>query len=161
MRWADVDFENSIWFLSQTSTRAVDGKTVIGQRTKTGEARKVGLAPELVQAIKAQRKFTAKIRMKSHIWTDNDLVFPSERGTVKDSHNVRKLLQTALPDWEFGFHGIRHWFASLGLQSNVGAVAVARFLGDQSVSTTQDIYGHMLEDGSAKIPDAVREAIRE
>ena len=161
MRWSDVDMENNIWFLTQTSTRSIDGKTVIGQRTKTGEARKVGLAPELVQAIKAQRKFVAKVRMKSHIWTDNDLVFPSERGTVKDSHNVRKLLQTALPEWEFGFHGIRHWFASLGLQSNVGAVAVARFLGHQSVNTTQDVYGHMLDDGSAKILDAVREAIHE
>jgi integrase len=103
MRWADVDFENSIWFLSQTSTRAVDGKTVIGQRTKIGEARKVGLAPELVQALKAQRKFGAKTRMKSHIWTDNDLVFPSERGTVKDSHNVRNMLRSVFLEWKLAF----------------------------------------------------------
>jgi len=161
MRWSDLDLENGTWLLSRTSTRDVNGKQTIGKRTKTGEVREVLLADEALQVISTQRSYLLRHRMKAKIWTELDLVFPSEVGTMKDNKNLRNRLLKTFPQWKFGFHDIRHWFASQGLQAGVGVVQVARLLGHRSTATTQEIYGHLMTEGSEAVIKTVQRAIGE
>jgi integrase len=78
---------------------------------------------------------------------------------VKDPNNLRKVLKDAFPQWNYSFHAIRHWFASLGLSSGAGDTQMARLLGHKTTRTTKDIYGHLLDEGSATIIDMVQKAI--
>lgn len=161
MRWSDLDLENSTWLLSRTATRDVNGKQTIGQRTKTGEVREVLLSDEALKVISDQRSYLLRHRLKARIWTELDLVFPSDVGTMKDAKNLRNRLIKAFPQWKFGFHDIRHWFASQGLQAGVGVVQVARLLGHKSTATTQEIYGHLMTEGSEAVIKTVQKAIGE
>lgn len=159
MQWNDIDVDNQVWKLSRTATRDVNGNQTIGMRTKTGEVREVLLADEAIAAITQQRSYLLRHRMKARIWTEQDLVFPSDVGTLKDAKNLRKQCIKAFPQWKYSFHSIRHWFASQGLQSGVGVVQVARLLGHRSTATTQEVYGHLMAEGSEAVIKSVQDAI--
>lgn len=67
------------WRLSRTTTLNLDGQTVLGDRTKTGEARLVHLQSEAVAAFRAQSARVAAQRLKTGaLWQDHDLVLSHE-----------------------------------------------------------------------------------
>jgi integrase len=158
-QWADINTEEQVWTVKRTVTRGLDGRQTVGNRTKTGDDRAIKLAPALQQALQEQRKYVFKQRSSSGIWHDHDLIFPSSSGTVKDTRNLRTLLKRSFPEWKYGFHAIRHWFASLSMQAGVGDTQVARILGHRSTRTTRDTYGHLTAEGSTIIIDMVQRAI--
>lgn len=51
-------------------------------------------------------------------------------------------------------HSLRHTCASIMIADNVPTVAVSRYLGHAQVSTTQNIYSHMLAKAAASAADA-------
>lgn len=159
-KWSDIDLEGQVWNLSRTTTKDIQGRLTVGSRTKTGESRRVDLTGEATQALRIQAEFVAYRRSMAVFWHDQDWVFPSSIGTVRDSHNLRKFLKRTFPDWQYSFHGIRHWFVSMGLTtSGVGLVQVARLVGHRSTKTTADVYGHLLDEGSSKVLKTVTSAL--
>jgi integrase len=98
----------------------------------------------------------------SNIWNDEgNWVFPTQRGTFKDSHNLRRILKRTFPEWNHGFHALRHWFASVGFDAGMGEVQIARLLGHRSTATTKDTYGHLLDDGAQTLLDSVARLLRD
>ena len=59
----------------------------------------------------------------------------------------------------YGIHSFRHLFASLLVNQGVDIVTVSGALGHSSVSTTSNIYCHMLQEAQAKVSDAVANAL--
>ena len=57
------------------------------------------------------------------------------------------------------FMGLGHLFASLLVNQGVDIVTVSGALGHSTVSTTSNIYCHMLEESRAKVSDAVSSAL--
>jgi integrase len=159
-KWSDINLDERVWMLARTTTKDAQGRLKVGDRTKTGEPRRVDLTGDLTATLRRQREFVAYRRSMAPLWHDEDWVFPSTIGTVRDSHNLRKLLKRTFPDWAFTFHGIRHWFVSMGLTaSGAGLVQVSRLVGHRSTRTTQDVYGHLLDEGSSKVLDVVASAL--
>ncbi len=58
-----------------------------------------------------------------------------------------------------GIHCFRHTFASLLVNQGVDIVTVSGALGHSEVSTTSNIYCHMLDEARAKVADAVSAAL--
>ena len=56
-------------------------------------------------------------------------------------------------------HSLRHLFASLLVNQGVDIVTVSGALGHSTVSTTSNIYCHMLQEAQAKVSDAVSSAL--
>ena len=159
-KWSDIDLDNRIWHLSRTTTKDAQGRLIVGERTKTGDSRRVDLTGELTQTLRTQAEFVAYRRSMAPLWHDQGWVFPSAIGTVRDSHNLRNFLKRTFPDWPYAFHGIRHWFVSMGLTaSGAGLVQVARLVGHRSTRTTSDIYGHLLSEGATQVLDTVASAL--
>jgi integrase len=82
-------------------------------------------------------------------WSENDLVFPSSRGTPFSQENVRKdfigVLDIAnLP--RILFHDLRHTAASLMLNHGIPVIIVSRRLGHSNASVTLNIYAHTTVD---------------
>jgi integrase len=160
-KWADIDLDSGIWEVSRTTTRDKAGRHTVGQRTKTGDTRRLVLAPDTITALKAQRKRVAAARLKRSYWDDNDLVFPSAVGTVWDINNVRRKFVPIATAAGFPgtFHSLRHFNATVAL-SSVPLSVVSKTLGHRRASTTTDIYQHLLESDAGSASLAVSLAVK-
>ena len=161
MKWDDVDLERGRWALVSTLTRDENGKSIYGSRTKTGRARLVLLTPKAVEALKIQQTYVAYMKSMAAIWGEEGFVFPSKVGRFKNINNVYKTMRRYFPEWPYSFHGLRHWFVSTGLQSGIADMQIARMIGHESTRTTNDIYGHILEEGQETMMDVIRRVLEE
>jgi integrase len=59
------------------------------------------------------------------------------------------------------FHDLRHTFASTALAKGVPISEVSRWLGHRSITTTVDLYGHLVPEASKRARDALDEAFGE
>ena len=98
-----------------------------------------------------------KLRMGSE-WEQTDYVFTNETG--------RYIHPCTFSSWPSNFakryglshinpHALRHTQASVLYQNNVDPVTISRRLGHSRVSTTQDIYCHLLEQADDTARDAI------
>jgi len=89
-------------------------------------------------------------------WTGNslDLVFTSEFGAPLNGRNVLRGFQTAakrvgvtLTNGEsVGVHSLRHVAATRLLEGGIPMYVVSRVLGHDSIDTTVNIYGHVVDE---------------
>lgn len=56
------------------------------------------------------------------------------------------------------FHDLRHTFASTALAEGVPISEVSRWLGHKSITTTVDLYGHLVPEASGRARDALNRA---
>jgi integrase len=111
--------------------------------TKSGRGRTVGLEPQLRQAL------------TDHLATlpggPDALVFTNDQGgAIRETswrrNFYRPAVMAALPNRNPTFHDLRHTCASWLIASGANALEVCRWMGHASISTTYDIYGHLLPD---------------
>lgn len=80
-------------------------------------------------------------------YADNDLVFPDEFGKFLNPMALTRTLNHAgrrVGAQHIKLHDLRHFHASVLLQSGQNPVLVSKRLGHSTVSMTLDIYGHLL-----------------
>jgi integrase len=87
------------------------------------------------------------------------------RGTLlrRDYYNREiwkpAIAATGLPE-DTTFHDLRHTFASMALAEGVPISEVSRWLGHKSITTTVDLYGHLVPEASGRARDALDNAFR-
>lgn len=136
--------------MRRTLIRGEDGRGfVLGSSTKSGKGRRVRLSQRAVAALKDHRKRQLEERMRlAGIWSDQDLVFPNETGSIFSPSNLRQrsfmplLRKTGLP--HIRFHDLRHTCATLLLTTGVHPKFVQELLGHSSIAITLDTYSHFL-----------------
>jgi len=101
--------------------------------------------------LKAHRQRQLEHRMKvADLWTDLDLVFPTEMGTPQSGSYIARAFRKAVAEAGFKdlrFHDLRHSSVSLLLRSGEPMANVSRRAGHSSIGVTVDTYGHKLEAG--------------
>ena len=56
-------------------------------------------------------------------------------------------------------HALRHSAASLLIGNDVDIVTVSKQLGHKDVTTTENIYAHLLEKNRAKAPESIADVV--
>jgi integrase len=129
----------------------------------TASYRTIGLGQRAVEVLRGQRAAQRVDRVAAPSWTDRRLVFASERGTVLDPANVRRVLRTicrraGLP--EMNPNELRHSAASLMNDAGTPLELIADVLGHSSTAMLDRHYRHRLRPSAdaARVLDSLIDA---
>jgi len=162
IRWNDVDFLNNQIYLCNNLLYSPE-KGIYNTTLKTGENRYVTVAAEVIEILKEWRKEQNVNRFKLGMnWQDGDYIFTQEDGSPMHPDSVT--------DWFTKFskryslpkiypHKFRHSQASILINAGVDIVTVSKRLGHAKVSTTSDIYSHILAKADERASNAIAEIL--
>lgn len=138
----------------------------LGNDTKTPKSRRtLALSDVVVETLNAHRvKLEAARHRAGSRWQEQGLVFPSQVGTLQDSHNVRRMFRDALalvkginPE-EWAPRDLRHSFASIMSHHGVPIEEISRLMGHAGTAVTELVYRKelrpVLQEG-ARVMDTV------
>jgi integrase len=149
LRWQDISFEQRTLRVTNSLQR-INGKLLLSD-LKTKNSRRVLHMPELlIRKLREHRgrQLEDKLLAGSR-WHENDLVFPSSIGTPLEPRNLNRHFDQLLSKagmHHFRLHDLRHYCASLLLAQGVALKVVSEILGHTQISTTADIYTHILPE---------------
>ncbi len=144
LAWENVSLDKARITVCQSLQQTNAGPSL--KEPKSGRGRQVALPPFAVEALRAHKARQAEERLRlGPAYSDNGLVFPREDGSLwaPDSFTssfaaaVRKVMPV-------NFHALRHAHATILLKQGVNPKVVSERLGHARVSTTLDIYAHVL-----------------
>jgi integrase len=164
LKWDDVDLERGVLRVRRTLTRS-DNACVFGEPKSKKSRRTIRLTAGATQALSDHLSCQLKEmdRMGS-LYQPGGLVFATEIGTIVNPSNLRNRSFRPLLEHArlrtIRFHDLRHTCATLLLSKDVNAKVVSEMLGHASVSTTLDIYSHLLPDMQEKAAKALEDTLR-
>ncbi len=163
LEWKDVDFENNIISVRRTSNYTGQ-RGIYTDTTKTKRSQRTLKFPQeimdLLKVFKTQQDAEAE-RIGSK-WVYTDRLFVKWNGEPMNNQTPYGWLNEFCKKNNLPFYGIhcfRHLFASLLVNQGVDIVTVSGALGHSAVSTTSNIYCHILQDAQAKVSEAVSNAL--
>ena len=162
IKWESVDFNaNTIYFCNNVLYTKDDG--IYEDTTKTNKNRLVAISPVVMSILAAWKEEQAYERdLMGNLWTETGFVFTQKNGHVMHPDSVttwyrrfskRNDLPPIYP------HKFRHTQASLLINEGVNIVAVSKRLGHAKVSTTTDVYSHILANADRSACDALDKII--
>ncbi len=152
LEWSDLDLENKTITIKKNLVRGGDsGNELIIKEPKTEESiRTIYLSDNILNLLKKQKIVQKKNKMKyGPKYKDSDFIFTTEMGNLINpasfsrefgdfikSNNLKKIR----------LHDLRHTNATLMLKSKIPAKVASERLGHSNISTTLDLYSHVLKD---------------
>ncbi len=147
LKWSDVDWVNRRLRIQRQLQRVSGGLTFSEPKSAAGR-RVIALGVATIEKLRKHQLFQLEeIKAFGNLWKENDMIFPSTKGTPMDPsnlyHNFKEILITAgLPN--IRFHDLRHTAATLMLQQGVHPKVVQERLGHSDISMTLNTYSHVL-----------------
>jgi len=153
LRWQDVDLEARQLHV-RNGLQRVDGKLQLIPPKTARSRRTVTMPAALVATLREHRVR----QLKEQLRIDGGFVFAHPDGSPLDgtvvTHQFQRLLKRAgLP--RLRFHDLRHSCASLLLAQGISARVVMETLGHSTITTTMNIYGHVMPSLRQEAADAM------
>ena len=155
LRWKDVDFENETVTIIQTSNYVSGYGIYVDSPKNRTSSRPLKLSRSVFAVLREYQEWQKKQRERcGGKWKDED-------GRVFTSNSGAPIHPDTLSRWfrEFakknGFpgvhiHTLRHTYASLMIADGVPLVVISKRLGHAQVSTTSNIYSHVIASADEK-----------
>ncbi|HMN10980.1 MAG TPA: tyrosine-type recombinase/integrase [Bellilinea sp.] len=159
---SDVDMSSGYIHVRQQLIRKDKEFVFTSPKTERGN-RLIRIGKLTIKHLVEQREMIDEIKMLYRGWQENDLVFPSHRGTPQwrstATRTFKELCEKAgVP--VIPFHNLRHIDATLLLShGGFSAVGTSARLGHSRPSITTDIYGHPTTDEHQKMADYIDEIL--
>lgn len=151
LRWRDCDLERAI--LSVRQQVVLQGKpkrpTIRPFPKTAASVRDLPIDPELVQELWEHRERQREEQQQTPYTYRYDLVFCTRYGSPCNPNNVLRnfhAICTSLHIAEANIHSLRHTHASHLILAGVPLLEVSKRLGHSKVSTTVDLYAHLIAD---------------
>lgn len=163
LEWKDIDFENNVINVRRTSCYTPD-RGIYTDTTKTKMSQRTLKFPqEIMDLLRELREYQDGEALKfGNKWVETDRLFTKDNGESQHPNTTYHWLEkfcerVGLPF--YGIHSFRHLFCSLLVNQGVDIVTVSGALGHSTVSTTSNIYCHMLENSRARVSTAITDAL--
>jgi len=162
LKWSDLDWQKGTIRVQRQAQR-IRGQGIVFRAPKTKAGRRtIQLGEHTIQGLIAHKgRQQLEKEVAGEQWWENNLVFPSTVGTPLGGSNLLRDFKKQLKRSgvkEIRFHDLRHTAASLMLNYGVPVLVVSKILGHSKVSTTLDIYGHLIsvmQEEAARIMDEI------
>ena len=156
LRWQDVDLEQREVHVRRSLQRSLEGKLALNDPKTEHSTRTLPLPQACVATLRQHRSQQLEERLLAgEQWEDHDFVFCTRLGRPLIARNVvhhfKAALERASLPRETRFYDLRHSCATLLRAQGVDLLVISRILGHSQLSTTADIYTHVL-------PPAMRDA---
>ena len=161
--WQHTNLTEGTISIVRSLGRSREGLTFGPPKTANGR-RVIDLDPRTVEVLQAHqgRQLLEKIQAEG-VYEDKDLVFANALGQPINPMQLTRAFQSLAKQCGAGhvkLHALRHFHASVLFQQKQSLFAVSRRLGHASVSTTADLYGHMLPGSGKEQANAFAQAMR-
>lgn len=159
LKWTNVDFSNNqIHICNNVLYSAEIGLYESSPKTADSN-RLVALPDETMQLLAEYRKWQIKEQQRlGEYFQDHDFVFTKDDGNPINPNYVTSWLSRfsehhGLP--HINPHAFRHSMASMLYFAGADPVSISKRLGHSRISTTQDIYSHIIEEADQKNVDII------
>ena len=158
LQWKDIDFTNKLLTIKRTINRLknydsnIDAKTalIINSPKTENSIRVIPLNDKILKYLKSYKSFQTKKYFSVGIYIGQDtFVFPNSLGNTGEPKTYQKIFTAITKQADIKnvhFHCLRHTFATRALEEGIPAKTVSEILGHANVSTTLDLYSHVLLD---------------
>jgi integrase len=157
LKWDDIDFDDGFLKVKRQLGRE-GGYNFKYKPPKHDSTRRIRLSPETVTVLKELRQEQLHRRLRSQEWEEEELVFTTPKGEHLKPSTMRQKLKRGLENSEctlVPFHNLRHTCATLLLNDGMNPKAVSERLGHKKVSTTLDVYSHVIPDMQERATEAL------
>ncbi len=146
LQWRDVDLAIRTIHVRRTATKDDHRRPMVGDQTKTGNARKVAIPASAVAALERWRDAQGVTRRSAATWDIAGYVLTSRAdGGIMPDNGVRSFHNRVIRETgvtKITLHATRHSCASLMAEHGVPLVVVANLLGHRGIAVTADTYTH-------------------
>lgn len=163
LEWKDIDFENNIISIRRTSNYTAK-QGVYTDTTKTQRSqRSLKFPQEIMDMLKEFKEEQEAQALKyGDKWVETDRLYTKWNGEPMQNGTPYFWLgefceKNDLPF--YGLHSFRHLFCSMLVNNGVDIATVSGAMGHSCISTTSNIYCHMIGDAQAKVADAVSNSL--
>jgi integrase len=142
MEWENINWQNGTITIDKAVSE-IEGHAVITE-PKTSYARRTIKLPEVVLELLSENK------------EDEGLIFKSKTGTPITPRNLLRHYHSVLETLDIPkirFHDLRHTAATILLKQDTHPVLVKELLGHSSITTTLDVYSHVLPPMKSEVAD--------
>jgi integrase len=162
LKWDKFDWKNNQIKIDVASLYSRT-KGVYEDSTKTKKPRMIKLPQETMQLLREYRAWYSELQIANgDRWQKSGNVFVQDDGKAMHPDSIT--------DWMAKFsqrhglphinpHKFRHTHASLLFYGGVDSVTISKRLGHAKVSTTTDIYSHIIEQADERASECIADAI--
>ena len=161
LKWDKVDFEGNRIYICNSVLYSPD-VGIYESTPKTERSRRyVTLPPETMQLLRRYRVWQAEERLRlGEYYQNQGFVFSQDNGNPMHPDSVTDWLKKFskrhdLP--HINAHAFRHTMASMLYFHGVDSVSISKRLGHAQVSTTANIYAHVMEEADQRNADILSE----
>lgn len=158
LKWDAIDFKNN-QIRIENNLQYTKERGIFEDTTKTEENRTINVAPEIINILQAHKKEQLQQKLKlGTYWHETNYCFTQDNGNPMNPDSINKWLREFSKKYNLPPihpHKFRHTQASLLYASGENPVTISKRLGHKQVSTTQNIYAHLLENGDKQASDKI------
>jgi len=162
LTWSSVDFKNNQISIENNLLYTPD-KGIYCDTPKTGKKRTINIASEVTNILKIYRKeqLGTKLYM-GDLWKETGFCFTQDNGLPMYPDSLNTYLYHIQEKYDLPPihpHKFRHTHASILYELGENPVTISKRLGHDQVSTTQNMYSHMLKNSDKKASDDVADLL--
>ncbi len=162
LKWSKIDFFNNQIRIDSALLYAVDCG-VYEDSTKTSTCRYIKLPQETMDLLKQYSAWYYELQQANgDRWQNTDYLFVQDNGVPMNPESITAWLgefskRHSLP--HINPHAFRHTMASILISNGKDIVSVSKRLGHAKVSTTTDIYSHIIMKADEESSDCLADVM--
>ncbi len=162
LRWEDINLTDRTFSINRGITKDLDDKWVI-DTPKNEESIRIFTIPDrlVVELKKHQLEQKKQILKVGKLYNNQGLAFAKDDGSFYTPEYITRRFRRYCHKIGIDgtLHELRHTFATFALQSGMDITTVSKMLGHKDVTTTLNIYSHVLPHSTERVAKTINELL--